>query len=217
MQKIGLFLLLYGACSSIAYAIPIPTLLVWADFFLLLIPSVISIFWMIFFYFKKYTLWISIGVLFFIIQLYIFYYWQTRDFIFYEYEYFLFLIFIGFTFYSYKIGKRLFIHYILLFLYITAVFFMLKVNHNMYLLHKLWDCVEKSMYSNFSVEKTILKSSFIAIYVKDIETDLHWYTVIWKWSEVEHCTSIWDYHICNWWNSWIWEWLSSLWYLCIEN
>lgn len=216
MKKLFLIFLLFFSIVNTTYAIPVATLVIWYDFLIVLIPTIFWFFSIIYFYFRKNIFYINIFLVITSIFLYFFHFHITKEYFIFDYEYGLFFIIIVFLWLIYKYIYLYFINYIIVLWLIIMNIFFIKIDYNLYELKQIYLEVEKNMYSNIVINKVIYKDNFMAIYSFDTETKVSAYTVIWIWDEVKHCIQKWKYNICNWWNSFLSKWISSLVYEAIK-
>jgi len=207
-----IFLILYVENS---YAIPISTLVIWADFFLFLIPALAWFLLTVLLYFRKYIFHLNMLLLFTAILFYFIHSHVTWVFIYNIFELLLFiLIFLVLIVFKSKVLE---INYFVFLWVLFLNIFLFYSNVHIFKFYSFWECMEGNMYSSFLVEHIDYKQNFIEIHAMDSETTLWWYVVIWRWDEVSHCMPKWVYNVCTWWSRWIWERLSTLSYYCLDR
>ncbi len=200
-----------------AYAIPIPALLIGGDFILLLIPIVMGFFSIIYFYFRKYIVLINIFLLVLSIILYSFHFFITHELFLLSYEYMAFFLVALVWFLSYKIQGLSFIWFLILPILLVLSIFLMYIDVNLYNFHNIWKCIQKDMYSNINIKKSLYKDNFLVIYWYDTESKRNAYTVIENGLlDSEYYLNKGKYYIVHGWDRWLWKWLSDLAYKCIK-
>ena len=217
MNRIILWIFVFITTIQITYAIPLPALVLGMDFLLFIIPVTLSIFTAVYFYFRKYILYINIYLFILSSILYIFHFFYTKQYFIYGYEYIIWIIIMLWFVYTWIFQKWRIIHYLLVFFLILVSIFLSYTSINLYKSIHISQCIEDNIYSNVVITDIFYKDNFFLVEGYDNESKLESYVVVWVWEWVNHCTKKWKYFVCTGWNRWLWKWLSTLAYQCIKE
>lgn len=214
MKQILIGLLLFVSLLQVANAIPVPALIIGADFLLFLTPILVSFFTLIYFYFKKYIFWINILWLLFVLVMYIWHFTITQELLFFVYEIYFFLCII---ITSFMLNKIKYMKYFLLIILIWPSSLLIKTNLSIYNYKKISTCIEETMYDNIVIKNIMFKDNFFVVYWNDIESNVNAYVVVQMWLlDEKYYLQKNGYFIVHGWNQWLWKGLSDIAYSCIK-
>lgn len=166
MKKIILSFIFYISIINITYAIPIPALVLWADFLIISASFFISIFSIVFFYFRKY--WKSINLLLFILFfiLYTIHFFITKNYFLFNNEYYLFILVLILLYFIDKKIKYDFLTYIILTIFLLLNVFLIYTDHKLLKLYHFKTRLVKEIWKDNIINNEI-KDNFLVLYLKE--------------------------------------------------
>lgn len=182
MRKIILIVLLFFSISHMVNALPIPALVLWYEFILLAVPTVLWFFTLILFYFRKYLFWINLYLFIWSIVLYIIHFYITNEVFIFEYEYLLFWVFIFIWVFSYKYKC---IQYGLVLLLMILHISFLKIDHNLYAYKTICN-KSKNIDKSFSFNYCEIKDNNLIINFDNLSNNKEIDIWIYKWNIYEN-------------------------------
>lgn len=175
MKIITLCILLYFSILNITNAIPLPALVIWYEFIIFAIPSIIAFFSLIIFYFRKYLCSINAVLFILSILLYIYHFNSTNYILYSKHEYYLFIPAFVLLIISFKIKI---LRYLFLLIVVSFNFFLTKIDYNLYELKTIYGTFEKDQEDHINIQKTVYTDNYVLIYWLDNMRNVKAYTVI---------------------------------------
>lgn len=208
MKKLILIFCLFFSIIFVTNALPIPALALWYDFFIFLIPFIVSVFSFVFFYFKKYLNKINLFLFIILLLLYFIHYILYKNFIYNYLE--IFFIFIICLFFILWFKLKYFLYFS--FLFNIFIFFLLfNIDLKLYNLTNIKNNIFSEISQKYIITWYKLEHNYLSIDITDENTMESTYLVV-ENSKLDKnyiFENNW-YYVVTWWNEIFWEKIVNL-------